>query len=237
MVPALLLGPAALADPATLTLDGSQTYQLIEGFGANINHRSWSTNELPPILDALIDQEGMTLFRVIFDKPDCELTNDNSDPTVMNWDYYDQLYSVPDFQKLWGITAYLNQKGITNGVMFNFQGPGPGWMVDTDNDLLPGYEAEWAEMVASLDVYARNTQHLQFSLVAPANEPDALDSLRMTSDQYVTGVHALAQLLDTNGLSDLRFVGPDLSVHQHRLAQGDDGRPGGHGQAGAFWPA
>ena len=32
----------------------------------------------------------------------------------------------------------------------------------------------------------------------------------MTVDQYVTALHTLAQLLDTNGLSDLRFVGPDL---------------------------
>ena len=34
----------------------------------------------------------------------------------------------------------------------------------------------------------------------------------MTADQYVTGLHDLAQLLDSNGLSDVRFVGPDLAT-------------------------
>ena len=128
LVPMLLLGRAGLADTATVTIDGSQTYQVIEGFGVNANHRSWNNNELQPVLDALIDQGGMTLFRVIFDKADWEATNDNSDPNVMNWDYYNQVYSAPDFQKMWDMSAYLNQKGITNGLMFNFQGSGPDWM-------------------------------------------------------------------------------------------------------------
>jgi O-glycosyl hydrolase len=207
---ALLLETAGLADPATVTIDGAQTYQVIEGFGVNANHRSWNSNELQPVLDALIDQAGMTLFRVVFDKADWEATNDNSDPNVMNWDYYNQVYSAPDFQKMWDMSAYLNQRGITNGLMFNFQGNGPDWMMDT-NGLAAGYEAEWAEMVASLFIYARNTQHLQFSLVAPDNEEDILvQGVDMTSDQYITALHDLAQLLDTNGLSDVRFVGPDL---------------------------
>jgi O-glycosyl hydrolase len=209
MVQLLLLGRPGLADMATVTIDGAQTYQVIDGFGVNANHRSWNNNELQPVLDALIDQAGMTLFRVIYDKADWETTNDNSDPNVMNWDYYNQVYSAPDFQKMWDMSAYLNQRGITNGLMFNFQGNGPDWM--GGSPLTAGYEAEWAEMVASLFIYARNTQHLQFNLVAPDNEEDILvQGVDMTSDQYVTALHDLSQLLDTNGMSDVRFVGPDL---------------------------
>jgi O-glycosyl hydrolase len=209
VIPVLLLGPAGLAAPVTVTVDGSRTFQTIEGFGANINHRSWNATELSPVLDAMVDQAGMTLFRVILDKPLYEMTNDNGNPSVMNWDYYNQLYSNPEFQKLWGLTAYLNQKGITNGVMFNFQGPGPAWMVDNDGYLLPGYEAEWAEMLASMYAYARNTQHLQFSLVAPCNEQEGYACIRITMEQCVGMLHALAQLLDANGMSDVRFVAPD----------------------------
>src|SRR5512136_748102 len=99
LVPALLLGLVALADPVTVTVDGGRTYQVIEGFGANINHRSWNSAELTPVLDAMIDDAGMTLFRVILDRPACEGTNDNSDPIVMDWDSYNQQYSTPDFQK------------------------------------------------------------------------------------------------------------------------------------------
>jgi O-glycosyl hydrolase len=208
---ALLLEPAALTALAAVTVDGAQTYQVIEGFGANVNHRSWNSSELPPVLDALIDQGGMTLFRVIFDKADWEATNDNSNSVVMNWSYYNPVYSSSDFQKLWDMSAYLNQRGITNGLMFNFQGTGPSWMLN-GAALASGYEAEWAEMVASLLIYARNTQHLRFTLVGPGNEEDIpVQGIDMTSAQYVTALHKLSQLLDTNGLSDLRFVGPDLS--------------------------
>jgi len=119
---------AVSAGAATVTIDGAQTHQIIEGFGVNANHRSWNNDELKPVLDQLIDQAGMTLFRVVYDNADWEGTNDNSNPNVMNWDYYKTVYSAPDFQKLWDTMAYLNQKGITNGVMPNFQGFGPGWM-------------------------------------------------------------------------------------------------------------
>jgi O-glycosyl hydrolase len=214
---ALLLAPAGLADTASVTIDGSQTCQVIDGFGVNANHRSWNNKELQPVLDALIDQGGMTLFRVILDKTDWEATNDNSDPHVMNSSNgnasYNQVYSSPDFQKLWGIMAYLNRKGITNGLMPNFQGTGPDWMM-TDHTLTDGNEAEWAEMVASLFIYARNTQHLQFSLIGPNNEQDNVNQdqgVNMTVNQYVTALHQLAQLLDANGMSDLRFVAPDLA--------------------------
>ena len=207
----LLLGVAGRANAATITINGSQTYQVIEGFGVNANHRSWNNNELQPVLDALIDQAGLTLFRVIFDKTDWESTNDNSDPNVLNWTYYNQIYTIPDFQKQWAMSAYLNQRGISNSLMFNFQGVGPPWM--GGNTLTSGYEAEWAEMIASLLIYARSTQRLQFALVSPGNENDnnPPQGISMTSAQYVTALRKVAQLLDANGLSDLRFVGPDLA--------------------------
>jgi O-glycosyl hydrolase len=126
VVPALLLRPSAQADTASVTIDGAQTYQMIEGFGANINHRSWNTNELPQVLDALIDAGGLTLFRVIYDSADWEAANDNSNPNVMNWDYYtNQVYNSEDFEKMWGLSAYLNGRGITDGLIYNFQGVGP----------------------------------------------------------------------------------------------------------------
>jgi hypothetical protein len=201
---------------ASVVIDGGKTYQVIEGFGANINHRSWDNNhELQPVLDALIDQAGMTLFRVVYDNTDWETTNDNSNANVMNWDYYGPIYSGPDFQKMWDMIRYLNGKGITNGVMPNFQGFGPDWMsLATDyRSLAPGYENEWAEMIASALVYARYTNHLQFGLVGPNNEPDLPGSGIgiATAAQYVATLRALSHQLDANGMSDLRFVGPDLS--------------------------
>ena len=40
--------------------------------------------------------------------------------------------------------AYLNQRGITNGLMPKFGGPGPLWMGGLS--LTPGYENDCAEM-------------------------------------------------------------------------------------------
>ena len=111
---------------------------------------------------------------------------------------------------MWGLVAYLNQKGISNGVMFNFQGNGPAWLGSPA--LNTGMEPEWAQMVASLLIYARQTNQLQFGLVGPDNEMDqTVQGVNMTASQYVTALHDLSQLLDTNGLSDLGFVGPDLA--------------------------
>ena len=152
----------------------------------------------------------MTLFRVVYDDTNWEANNDNSDPNVMNWSYYAPLYSNAEFTKLWNLIAYLNSKGITtNGVIFNFMGPGPSWM--GGGTLTTGKEAEWAEMITSLLVWARYTNGLQFNLVAPDNEPDiSNEGITITSaNQYVTALRALAQKLDANGLSNLRLVGPD----------------------------
>ena len=195
-------------DNPGVTINGAQTYQVIDGFGVNANHRSWNGTELQPVLDALIDQAGMTLFRVVFDNTDWEATNDNSDPAVMNWTYYNGVYGSSRFTPLWDMVAYLNGRGITDGVFFNFMGPGPAWM--GGSSLTAGQEAEWAETITSLLAYARNTKGLQFHLVAPNNEPDiSNEGITMGAAQYRTALNQLAQRLDANGLGDLRFVAPD----------------------------
>ncbi len=104
---------AGAAGAATVAIDGAQTYQTIDGFGVNANAQSWNNNELQPVLDALIDQGGMTLFMAnLAFNSNWEATNDNSNPSVMNWTYYNSVYSGPNFQRLWGMMAYLNQRGI-----------------------------------------------------------------------------------------------------------------------------
>ena len=207
-VAVLTVQPAA----GTVLINGAVTYQTIDGFGANINHRSWNTNgELEPVLNALINQAGFTLFHVIYDNNNWEQTNDNGNPDVMNWSYYNTIYNSADFQKLWGIMAYLNQQGITNGLVPDFEGPVALWMGGLS--LASGMEDEYAETIASLLYYARNTENLQFSVVGPVNEPDLTYSgINMSGPaQYVTVMHDLAVQLNNNGMSDVSFSGPDLA--------------------------
>jgi hypothetical protein len=202
-----------------VTFDGGVTNQAIDGFGANVNYRGWNNDELKPVIDALMDQAGMTLFRVIYDTADWEKTNDNANSSVFEWTNYNAIYSSAEFTKLWDMMAYLNQRGITNGAFFNFMGWGPSWMMQSDvtsGSLKSGMESEWAEMITSLLVYARNTRGLQFNLVAPDNEPD-LDTYPegihiTTATQYTNALHQLALRLDSAGMGDVGLVGPDLST-------------------------
>ena len=196
---------------APVTINGSQTYQIIDGFGVNANSHSWTNDELKPVVDALIDQAGMTRFLLLIQNSNWEATNDNSDANVMNWAYYNTVYSSTDFQKFWAMSAYLNQRGISNGLTLRVGGQTALWL--GGSSLKAGYENEYAEMIASMLVYARSNQHLQFSEVRAANEPDAAGAgVTMSgSPQYVTMMHDLGLLLDANGLSDVRFSGPDLA--------------------------
>ena len=193
-----------------VTINGAQTYQVIDGFGVNANHRSWNGTELQPVLDALIDQAGMTLFRVVFDNTDWEATNDNSDPALLNWTYYNTIYGASRFTPLWDLVAYLNGRGITDGVFFNFMGPGPAWLGGAT--LTAGKEAEWAEMITSLLAYARNTKGLQFRSSRPTTSRTSPTKASPWGRRNTrTALNVLAQSLDANGLGDVRFVAPDLA--------------------------
>ena len=203
-----------LPSAGTVIIDGAQTYQTIDGFGVNANSGSWNNNDLQPVLDALIDQAGMTLFLAMF-AGDCswETSNANPGPSLTNWTYFNSVYSGPSFQQLWGMMAYLNQRGITYGLMPKFTGYTASWM--GGRSLTPGYENDYAKMLASALIYARQTQNLQFTVVPPLNEPDitGFDTGVQLSgaSQYVTVVDDLGFQLDDNGMSDVLFSGPELA--------------------------
>jgi hypothetical protein len=193
-----------------LTVNGNQRFQTFDGFMVNANSAAWNNGELKPAIDLLIDQ-GVAVFRVIIDNEDWESANDNDDPTTFNWDYYNTVFTTAKFENLWSTIGYLNQKGITNGVLLNFMGPTPSWMGSPA--LKAGYEEEWAEMIAALIYYARATRNLQFTQVGPANEVDwnGIEGPQIGSAQYTTALHKLAQKLDSIGLSDIRLVAPDTA--------------------------
>ena len=132
----------------SLIIDGSQTFQSIDGFGVNINSASWNNGELRPALDMLVDHLGATIFRVVVDNADWEMINDNSDPNSFNWTVYNGIYTSPKFEALWSTLAYLNQKGITQNLIVNVMGPVAPWM--GGSHIAPAAEDEWVEMVASL---------------------------------------------------------------------------------------
>src|SRR5262249_25439186 len=114
-----------------LTINGNTVLQTMDGFGVNINSLSWKGGELKPALDLLADQMGARVWRVVFDMEDWEAANDNTDPSTPDWTYYNAVYAGAKFQNLWNTLHYLNDKGITSGIVLSFMGRVPAWMGGT----------------------------------------------------------------------------------------------------------
>ena len=194
-----------------LSINGSQQFQVIDGFGVSANSASWNNGQLRPAIDLLVDQLGATIWRVIIDNGDWEATNDNGDPNTFNWTYYNGVYTSPKLEELWSTIAYLNQKGVTDRLVLNFMGPVATWMGGARINTTA--EDEWVEMVASLVYYAKVTRGLQFGMLSPINEPnwDGIEGPMTDQFQYTRLLRKLSLKLDAIGLSSVRFVGPETA--------------------------
>jgi O-glycosyl hydrolase len=246
-VMALLMGARSYgqstgaADTVDVVIDGSEHFQKMDGFGVNINTSWWlngryqNTSALNPAIDLLADSLGATIFRAVIEEMDWEATNDNNDPGTFNWDYYDQVFTTERFQGVWNTLRYLNQKGITDGLVISFMGAPPAskpleetnplrsWMGDTTHAIYPEKEDEFVETIAAWLYYARHRAHIRFTLVSPMNETDIIGLTRseehpggivegpnMPDAVQVTRVFTkLARKLDVLGMEDVRFVAPD----------------------------
>lgn len=199
-----------LPDSVELTVDGTRTFQPIDGFGVNVNGTYWNDGALAPALDALHAELGSTIFRVIVETPYWERTNDNDDPRRPDREAYRTIYARPEFQSLFAILRHLGQYDDAR-VILNVMGPAPAWM--GQGTVEPWAEEEWAEMIASLLVYARDEEGLTIDLLAPANEMDLGDpeGPKLDPRQYVRMLRTLSERLDAEGLGDVRLVGPDLA--------------------------
>ncbi len=209
--------------PPTLTVDGAQTHQTLDGFGVNINTAWWlggqyyDARAVRTAIDLLVDQLGATLFRAVIEEMDWEATNDNADPAVFNWTYYNSVFSNAKFTGIWNTLRYLNQKGVTDRLVISFMGAPPSWM-GSNYGVDQGKEDEFAETVAALLYYARHTAGVQFKLVSPMNETelDGREGPNMKDPiQFTRVLHKLADRLDGLGLGDVRFSSPDTAGAGH----------------------
>jgi hypothetical protein len=210
---------AAQATP-NLTVDGSQTFQTLDGLGVNINVNSWKNGQLRPALDYLVVTNGASVMRVIRDPMDW-VSNELLIPKLHRLDVATlrHVYEAPKMQDIWNTIRYLNQKGLRgNAIMLNFMGWTPRWLggsgaYGSSSYITPGKEGKWATMVASLVYYGRIVKKLDFKLLAPLNEQDwnCLEGPCVSPSQYVTALKALIAELSAMKLSDIRLVGPDTA--------------------------
>jgi O-glycosyl hydrolase len=201
--------PGQVAD---ITIDGTQKFQIMDGLGVNANSERWNNGELKPALDTLIDTMGATVWRVVVESlQNWETTNDDPDPFIFNWTYYNALYETTKFKNLWGILGYLKQKNVSH-ITLSVMGCLPSWMGGCSLNT-GSSEDEWVEMITSLLYYARNTKKLRIDSVSGFNEPDwgNNEGPVVGATQYVRVLKKLSARMDALGLGDIKIAGPDCA--------------------------
>jgi O-glycosyl hydrolase len=195
-----------------IKIDLLQKFQRIDGFGVNANTRSWNGKELEPALNLLLDSLHASIWRVIVETVEkWEDTNDNDDPFVFNWDYYNNLYETEKFRKVWDMIGYLNNRGISDRLMINFMGYAPRWM--GIKVIKPEYEDEYVEMITSFFYYALRVKHLKFGLIAPTNESEHHDypeGPHLDGKQHARIIRKLIDRMEGAGImGNIKIVAPD----------------------------
>jgi O-glycosyl hydrolase len=206
--------------PSTLTVDGSQHFQTIYGFGTNLSSEAWNSGAVTPSLDLLLNH-GYQLYRVILEPVQgWEDTNPNTgsySDTNPNWPYYNNLYGTSTkFTNLWNTINYLHDRGAT--VWLNLQSDAPAWMTDSggaSGSLGQDHEADWATMVSTMVDYAINVAHVHLDALGPMNEPDnpgdPVQGPQVGATQYVRMLDLLETQLQGYGLGNVPLVGPDTA--------------------------
>jgi O-glycosyl hydrolase len=207
-------------DALRIKIYPSQKFQRIDGFGVNANTGSWNGKELEPALDLLLDSLHATIWRVIVETVEkWEETNDNDDPFVFNWNYYNKLYETEKFRKVWDMISYLNNRGITDRLMVNFMGYAPPWM--GIKVIKPEYEDEYVEMITSFFYYALRVKQLKFGLIAPTNESEHHDypeGPHLDGKQHARILRKLIDRMEGAGImGTIKIVAPDNASPEKSL--------------------
>jgi hypothetical protein len=214
--------------PSTLTVDGSQHFQTIDGFGTNLSSEAWNNGAVTPSLDILLNH-GYKLYRVIVEPVQgWEDSNPNTgqfSTTNPNWGYYNNLYGTSTkFTNLWNTINYLKNHGAT--VWVNLQSDAPAWMTDSGGaigSIGQDHEADWATMVSTMVGYAINTAHVRIDALGPMNEPDnpgdPVQGPQVGATQYVRMLDTLETQLQGYGLGNIPLVGPDNASSSNAVNQ------------------
>lgn len=225
--------------PASLSrvvVEPSQRFQMIDGFGVNFNG-TYFRDAQKPMIDLLIDDLGATLFRLDpYGLLNWEAVNDNDDPNSMNWEYYNDRYTIPSFEASWAAARYLNSRGIRP--LLALSGIAPDWMLDDKappprhkvcknsgagmshaemrkpEHLNPAMYEEFAEEVVSLAVYARSKARIDFDYFGPVNETDCYpaEGPRVDPEEMPRLLGAVARRLRKEGLGDVKLVVAEQAI-------------------------
>jgi O-glycosyl hydrolase len=231
----LLLAASSLAQaqiPAgRIIVEPQKRFQTINGFGVNYTG-PYFRDDQRKMFATLIDDLGATMFRVVpyLVYSNWEEVNDNEDPNVMNWAYYNDRYSTPIFEATWNGLRYLNSRGIRPVIAL--MGPVPDWMVDDKKSppqhkvcnksvnasershLNPAMYDEFAEEVVSMAAYARTQARIAFDSFSPFNETDCYpaEGPRIDPEEVPKVLEAVARRMRKEGLGDVKLTVADQAI-------------------------
>jgi O-glycosyl hydrolase len=213
---------------ARINLQPAERFQFIQGFGVNYTG-PYFRDDQKAMFDTLNKDLGASMFRVVpyLVYSNWEETNDNDDPNVMNWEYYNDRYSSPVFEATWNGLRFLNSRGIRP--VIGLMGPVPDWMLDDhwtppkhkvcqtesqQRPLKPAMYDEFAEMVVSMVMYARTKAGVDFEYFSPFNETDCYppEGPRVDPEEAPKVLAAVARRLKKEGLGDIKLTPADQAV-------------------------
>jgi O-glycosyl hydrolase len=220
--------------PIQIAVDPQSRFQIMDGFGVNFNG-TYFREAQKPMIDMLVKDLGATIFRLDpYGTSDWEVKNDDPDPAHMNWEYYNDRYSTGYFEPSWGAARYLNSLGIRP--FLTLSGITPDWMNDAVSrpvnhkvcrspeqvakdgqtrpyHLDPKKYDEFAELVVSMLVYARQKAHVDFEYFSPLNETDCfpVEGPRVDPDEMPAVLRAVVRRLRAEHLDNVRLVAADQS--------------------------
>lgn len=206
-------------DVKIVIIDAEKKYQQIDGFGVNITPAQWNNGKLKPAIDLLVNDLGATLFRF-----DCVGLANWLDPSKRKADgkypeeYLNQVYTNKTFTDAWQTFRYLNAKNIIP--QFNVSGRIPISLGRSDNPRrLADFDA-YAEMIVTMLQWAREKEHLRFSLLSPFNETDLgfPEGPKIEIEDVIPALKSMIHKLDEHGLSDIKLIIlDDANVHLEKL--------------------
>lgn len=195
-----------------IDIDPTVSMQTIDGFGVNINPVGhWDGGQLVPVMETLVQDLGATLFRLdVYGQSNWVDPTSQFDRTVLNPETYRRVYTSPAFRDAWEMARWLNRQGIKP--YLNASGIVPRWMCSNDGVTLADYDA-FAEMMASMLLWAREQEHVQFELFGPLNETDLgpPEGPFVSAEAYVKVLEVLVQKLGHYRLTDVKLVVPEAA--------------------------
>lgn len=191
---------------ARVAVNAARTFQIIDGFGVNINSKYWNHGKLIPTMRRLHDDLGARLYRVdIFGKSDWIDEDGRLGPASLDPAHLEAIYTGEVARAGWEMMRWLNEQGIEP--YLTCSGDVPRWMLGDDGKTLVDY-AGFCDMLVSLVEWAVKREGLKFSLFGPLNETDLgqPEGPVVSPAAFADVIALLDQKLSAKGLDQIKLV-------------------------------